>query len=76
MLKRVIRIGDGYFSYKHIWRLEDLCRRDDFINIAEMTTAIKPASPDKGGVEVYFSGIPARIIQKQGIDRSFLEKLS
>jgi len=36
---------------------------------------IWPARPGKGGVEVYFSGIPARIIQKQAIDRSFLEDL-
>jgi len=36
---------------------------------------IWPAHPDKGGVDVYFSGIPARVIQKLKIDRSFLQDL-
>lgn len=36
---------------------------------------IWPAHPDKGGVDVYFSGMPAREIQKMKIDRSFLQDL-
>jgi len=36
---------------------------------------IWPAYPEKGGVEVYFSGIPARIIKKQGTDKHFFEIL-
>jgi len=36
---------------------------------------IWPAHPEKGGVEVYFSGIPARIIQKQETDKNFFENL-
>lgn len=44
------------------WRLEDLYQRGDFTNIAEMTTAIKPARLMKGlGTDKHFFEIPYKL---------------